>query len=410
MKKLGRGFITIALAAIALITIGLTLPRVTWAQSIEAGQFEATYRFAESLTFTVTVTGDAPIIEATVFFQAGGAAPIGIPARSFEPAPQVTVTAHAEFGADAPKAFTAIRYWWEIVDRSGNRLRTETQSLTYVDNRFAWQELIEGGVRVHWYQGDSGLGALVASIAAETLPRLQQQLGVAPPSPIDIYVYASLADLRSAVELMGRPWLGGQARPELGVVMLAAPPGDSAASQLRRDVPHELSHLMVYVATAPRYDNVPAWLDEGLATLNENEPNSMRAVALENALVADEVPPLESLCGAFPVDGSAALAAYAQSEGVVQQIVDVYGSEGIAALLSAYRDGATCAGGVERGLNTTLNGLDLRWRSSLNPASGLSTVARGSGPWVILALIVMLPLGLALLLARRPRQVDRSKG
>lgn len=406
MTIVRRALITVLLASIALIAIGWGLTRVAFAQAISADQLEATYRFAESLTFTATFKSEAPVVEATLFYQAGGAAPISVPARPFDPAPQVVVTAQAELGANAPRAFTAIRYWWEVTDRAGNHLRTATQSLPYIDNRFAWRELIEGSVRLHWYEGDSGLAALAASIANQTLPRLQQQLSVAPPSPIDIYVYGSLADLRSAVELMGRPWLGGQARPELGVVMLNAPPGDTAAIQLRRDVPHELTHLMVYVATAPRYDNVPAWLDEGLATINEGEPNPAQAVALENALAAGQVPSLESLCGAFPTDSSAALAAYAQSRGVVQEIIDGYGTEGISALLEAYRDGATCEGGVERGLSATLTGLDLRWRASLQADGGASSVARGSGPWALIALIVLLPLAAVLVLARRPGRPD----
>ncbi|MBI5565860.1 MAG: hypothetical protein HY870_13275, partial [Chloroflexi bacterium] len=205
-------------------------------------------------------------------------------------------------------------------------------------------------------------------------------------------IYATLDDLRSAVELAGHEWLGGQARPQLGVVLIAVPPGPEADLQLRRDLPHELTHLMMYLAAFPRYDAVPAWLDEGLATLNEAEPNPAQAVALQTALGAGQVSSLETLCGTLPTDATAAFVGYAQSRGVVQQIVDAYGSTGIQALLAAYRDGASCAGGVERGLNTTLTGLDLQWRAALSPDSGATTLAKGLGPWLLILAAVSVPL------------------
>ncbi len=120
---------------------------------------------------------------------------------------------------------------------------------------------------------------------------------------------------------------------------------------------------MTFVATSPNYDAVPRWLDEGLATLNEGEPNSTQVLAVQDALAKNKLIPIEILCGAFPTDASAALLAYGQSRYVVQQIINEYGSAGIQALLAAYRDGATCSGGVERALNITLPELELKWRA-----------------------------------------------
>lgn len=372
------------------------------AQGLTATGFSEDYVFAESITLGLTAAGDSPITQATVYYQMGGAPPIGIPARSFEPATAITVTAVIALDQSPPTAFTTVRYWWELADRAGNQLRTDTRSFTYIDNRYEWQSLTDDQVRVHWYAGDSAVASSAAQIANEALPRLRQQVGSEVPTPIDMYIYANVADLRSAVEGLGRPWLGGQARPELGVVMIVAAADDTVNVQLRRDVPHELTHLMVYVATTPNYASVPAWLDEGLATFNEQEPNAAQAVAIQTLAAANELPPLEALCGNFPVDGQAALAAYGQSASVVQQIIDTHGSAGVQALLAAYKDGVTCAAGVERGLNATLAGLDLQWRSNMNPTSGVSTVAKGSAPWMILVLIVLLPLLAAALFIRKP--------
>jgi Peptidase MA superfamily len=381
------------------------------AAGISFSSLNASYTFADQMIFTATAASASPITQATVFFQSGSQAPYAHPADPFTPASVVSLTATIDLNETTLIPFSTVSYWWEVIDQTGQQARSATQTIVYVDNRFAWQEFASGPVRVHWYQGDSGFGGAAANIAAEAIPGMVQQIGVEPPSPLDVYVYASIDDLRSAVELAGREWLGGQARPELGVVLVAIPPGDSARLQMRRDIPHELTHLMTFVAASPNYDAVPRWLDEGLATLNEGEPNSTQVLAVQDALAKNKLIPLESLCGAFPVDASAALLAYGQSRYIVQQIINEYGSVGIQSLLAAYRDGATCSGGVERALNITLPELELKWRSALqtgnsNPSTSVptsTTTSTGILPWLLLIGVMALPL-IVILVWRSPKK------
>ena len=383
---------------------------VAQADGITFNALSASYQFAEQITFTAAVSGPSPITRATVFFQSGSQPPYARAADPFISATPLTLTATINLTDTKLIPFSTVSYWWEVVDAAGSTARSETQTLIYVDNRFAWQELAAGLVRVHWYQGDSGFGSAAAGAASEALPKIQQQIGVEPPSPLDVYVYASTDDLRSAVELAGRAWLGGQARPELGVVLVAIPPDDSARLQMRRDIPHELTHLMTFVATTPNYDAAPRWLDEGLATLNEGDPNSTQALAVQDAAAKNKLIPIENLCGTFPTDASAALLAYGQSRSVVQQIINEYGSAGVQALLAAYRDGATCEGGVERALNTSLTGLEVKWRAPLQPIAATNPTtpeaaapSAGIFPWLLLLAVIVLPL-IVILLWRSPRK------
>jgi len=392
--------VVIALAA----SIGSTsADTATLAGGITVTSIKVTYAFARSMTFSVAVADSSAITAATLFYQSGVTPPRSQPADPFTPANPVDLTASVDLSKSSLSAFSTVTYWWEISDEAGRQLRTDTQTLAYIDNRFAWKDFASGAVRIHWYVGDSGFSAAAAAVANEALPHIQQQLGVEPPSPIDIYIYTKLDDLRSAVELSGHSWLGGLARPEFGVVLVAIAPGDSALVQMRHDIPHELTHLMVFIATTPSYRSVPRWLDEGLATLNEGEPDSSQAESLRAAYANNQLTPITTLCGAFPADATAAKLAYAQSRGVVQQIIDDYGSAGLQALMAAYRDGASCTGGVERGLNTTLASIELKWRSSLGPGGGAAAVASGSGPWIVIWLALALPL-LGLIMWRKPKR------
>ncbi len=102
----------------------------------------------------------------------------------------------------------------------------------------------------------------------------------------------------------------------------------------------------------------------------------------------------------------------------MQQIINEYGSAGVQALLAAYRDGATCAGGVERALNTSLTGLELKWRAQLqpiaasNPTDTRHLIATSTGilPWLLLLAVIALPL-IVILLWRSPRKdrIERQR-
>jgi hypothetical protein len=398
---------------ITLLFLGILGRPIGLAQAagISFSSLDASYTFANQMIFTATASSDVPLTQATVFFQSGSQPPYSRPADPFTPGTIVSLTATIDLKETKLIPFSTVSYWWEATDQAGQSARSETQTIRYVDNRFAWQEFTSGSARVHWYQGDSGFGGAAANVASEAIPGIQQQIGVDPPSPLDVYVYTSLADLQSAVELAGRAWLGGQARPELGVVLVAIPPGDSARLQMRRDIPHELTHLLTFVAASPNYDAVPRWLDEGLATLNEGEPNSTQVLAVQDAVAKNQLIPIESLCGSFPPDAGAALLAYGQSRYIVQQIINEYGGAGIQALLAAYRDGATCSGGVERALNITLPELELKWRSPLQanpvnpgvPPTTSASTATGILPWLVLIGVLTLPL-IVILLWRSPRK------
>jgi hypothetical protein len=299
-----------------------------------------------------------------------------------------------------------VTYWWELGDKAGQTLITPRTPLDYIDNRFEWQRVSDGGVSVHWTQGDAAFAEAVLDTALDALPRIVAEMGASPPPNIDVYVYPSQDDLVGALRLGGRDWAGGQARPELGAVLVDLPP-DAPGVDMRRAIPHELTHLLVYAATQPNYDRVPAWLDEGLATANEAAPDPTQAVALETASKAGRLLPFESLCAPFSADASRALLAYAQSGSLIQFIRDQYGGQRIRDLLAAYRENAACAPGVERAMSKTLSALESEWRAQLTSGGvSVSAVAEAGAPWLALSVVACLTLlpilgGLPLMARRR---------
>jgi hypothetical protein len=378
-------FVTFLLIFTFLLPYG-----IVHADGIAATDLRADYSFAQRMTFYVTATSDADITSAVVVFRAGSG-PERRGTAAITPGKTLEATYEQQLVGGVLPPFSMVSFWWELSDAAGRKLATPPRTVEYLDNRFTWQQVTEGILRVRYYTGDTAYARAALDVARSALPRVNQELAAPIPPHVDIYLYAALDDLQSALLLAGRDWQGGQARPDLGVVLVAIPPGQEALAQMKRDIPHELTHLLVFQATGAGYTRVPRWLDEGLASANEELPQPAYQQALESAFRAGRLISLETLCAPFSADAGAAQLSYAESLSVAQFIRNRYPA-GIRKLLGAYAGGATCSGGVEQAFGLTLGALELMWRASLGPQAVWLTLANSIGTWALLAVMVSLAL------------------
>jgi len=379
-------------------------PQTAGANGITVTSAWAEYSFAQRMTFHIAARSDAEIRSAVVVFRVGSR-PEQRGTGTFKPAKTIDAMYEQPLAGGVLPPFSTVLFWWELSDAAGRTLTTPPQVIYYLDNRYTWQEVTEGNLSVYYYAGDASYARAALDIARSALPRVNQELGAPLPARVSIYLYAALDDLQSALMLAGRDWQGGQARPELGVILIAIPPGQEALAQMKRDIPHELTHLLVFQATGTGYARVPRWLDEGLASANEELAQPAYQLALESALRDGQLIPLETLCAPFPTDAEAAQLAYAESLSIVQFIRNRYPDK-IRKLLGAYTGGATCSGGVEQALGKTLGALEFEWRASFGPQGWWLTLINSVGAWVLLAVIVSMAL-IPLAFARRQTQVSK---
>ncbi|HID64187.1 MAG TPA: hypothetical protein EYP49_15820 [Anaerolineae bacterium] len=340
------------------------------------------YEFGRQLSFHLEAGSASGITQVILSFRATGDATTTVERPQFVAGPSVTVDHTYSLQGRYIKPFSRIEYWWTLSDAAGHRLTTEVQTFSYDDDRFSWQSLAGEGVTVYWYQGPEAFGQAALDVAVEAVPRISVDLGVGTPQPIRAFLYANLSDLEGALPPTGREWVGGQAYPELGTFVAAIPPDDRSLSTMKRVIPHEITHLLIYQAAGGAFGLVPSWLNEGLATLSEELPDPEAAIVLETALSQGSLVPLETLCGPFPLDAGEARLSYAQSASVVSFIRDRYGRQGLARLVTAYADGASCRGGVERALGVSLEGLETQWRASLQPRNKWLVFLEKAGPWL----------------------------
>jgi hypothetical protein len=360
------------------------------------------YKFGETLNFQISVQSSVPLTGATLFVRAQDEARTLVGEARLNTGADTRATYTLNLALHPLTPFANVEYWWEIRDSANTQLTTEPENFYYEDNRFPWQTAEREKVTAHWYEGDHAFGQAALDIAVSALTQANRRIHAPLPENVNVYIYANGPDVQAMLAPIGRAWAGGHADPALGVVIVAVTPGPEAESRLRNEIPHELTHLLVYQATSAHYAQVPSWLNEGLAVMNQEEPNPDAPALLDEARRSGTLLSLNNLCGPFPVDATQAELAYAESESVVRYISDQHGDTGLADLLAAYADGAGCSAGVERGLGFPLSELESRWlQTSLNANPTLLKL-QALIPWIILAgLVLFSPAIFILMLGRR---------
>jgi hypothetical protein len=206
--------------------------------------------------------------------------------------------------------------------------------------------------------------------------------------------------MKEALRPSSEAWVAGHADPDLGVVLVALPPGPDQRLLIERRIPHELAHVALYQAARLGYQNLPVWLNEGIASLAELYPNPDYRIVLEDALERNSLLSMDSLCQTFPRDVSNALLAYAQAASFTGYLRDTYGISGLQKLVETYANGLDCERGAKVALGMDLTQLERQWQRDALAQNVSLTVFIKLLPWLVLV-VAVLAVPLALLFRRR---------
>ena len=344
--------------------------------------------FGEHVTFNATIQTSAPIQNAAIIiFDEGRNITLTQPLL-------VNADGTTQFVLDArqnalhPFAFILWRYEFTFTD--GTVFQSETYSVRYDDTRFAWQQLESNGLRVFWYSGDSTFAQNAMNAALAGVREINEIFPVDLNQPIDIFIYPSQNDLAF---LGAETWTAGHANAALGVVLVIIEPSLDQSLQMDQRIPHELMHVLLYRHIGAGYNNIPAWLREGLATLVEMNPSVEYDRVLLDAHTRGNLIPLLDLCDSFSGQPDSAFLAYAESRSFTAYLRSTFGSSKLLDLSRSYADGITCERGIEVTYGTSLVQLELRWRESTFGENAWGAALRNMLPYLLLCgLVLGIPL------------------
>lgn len=358
---------------------------------VEVTEVGVQYNFGEQITFQARIQSSIPILQASLLFRDDRDGVTRV--QPVEIAPDGRVAYRYEVTQNVLPPFVEIIFWFEGTLQGGGTFTSPQYRFRYADNRFPWQSKAEGPLRLHWYDGDEAFGQAALDTARLGLAAMSELILPGAAEPLDIYVYAAVEDLQSALYLGGEPWIAGHASPELGVVMVSIPPGASQRINMERQIPHELAHVRLYRQVGPGYERLPVWLREGIASIMELYPNPDYARTLSLASQNGSLLPIAELCATFPADTARAFLAYAEAESFTRYLRETYGDSALRALIAAYADGLNCEQGAQQALGASLSYLERRWREAALGENPLGHALRNLAPYLlVLGLMLLIPL------------------
>jgi len=365
------------------------------------------YTFGRALTFQATIQSNAAIESIQVVFSDQSAAPLK---------GEMTHTPDGSWSythdlARAPlQAFATITYTFQARLPGGTSETSPAYFFVYDDNRIAWYTLQAAPLEIYWQDDDQAFGQEIMELAQESLGRIDLTLGAKPSKPIKIYAYASAAEMQATLRMGNVKWVAGHADPELGVVVVALPTGPERRILMEQRIPHELTHILLYEWLGQGYYQLPVWLNEGLASVSEFQPNPDYALVLQRALEEDSFIPMKSLCSGFPTDDMRAFQAYAQSEWFVRYLNDHFGGQAVQALAEAYADGMDCDSGARAVLGESLEAVERRWLSEVFGKNFLLEGLAAFLPWGAFAgLFISLPFLVMAISPKKARLAQKAR-
>ncbi len=363
-----RSGLLLAIAAlIVLAWPALSLMVAINAQSAEDGPTVQGTRFENSWPDSVTVTAvvdDASEVESATFLYT--ILPEGALTREAAEIVQGDVTrVTAEFPTRDSQlwipAGADFEWRWEFVYASGETFETEPKLWRYEDPRFDWQSLKEGDLEVAWYD-DRGVAQSMLDEGLEALEEISPFLGLGRDEliPIKVYVWANTEDARAveriASERFEESVVTGGTRVLADLVHVYQPS--------RWVVRHELTHVLTKLAGEGPYGDLPAWLDEGMATIAEGDWQDRRGAALQYAINNDLVLSLRSMESPSNRPGFVDIF-YGQSAAIVLHLIQEYGPEQMNELFETFKEGSSVNDALMKVYGLNRAELDNQWRASV---------------------------------------------
>ena len=254
---------------------------------------------------------------------------------------------------------SGVDYWWTVKDAGGNQAETTPVRVQFDDNRYPWRSLTEGKVTLYWYTGKQSFASELMTVAHQTLAQLAEDTGAYLKRPAEIYIYASTKDLVGAM-VYSHEWTGGRADTRHGVIVIGIAPDNLRWG--KRAIAHELTHLVIHQLTLNPYNDLPTWLDEGLAVRAEGPLSPELAAYLSKAIDKNGLISVRSLSSPFSAYAEQSYLSYAQSYSLVDFLITSYGQGKMLELLNIFRDGSDYDKALRKVYGFDMDGLDALWQ------------------------------------------------
>ncbi|MDD4875899.1 MAG: peptidase MA family metallohydrolase [Dehalococcoidales bacterium] len=359
MKKISIIILT------TLLFLVLLSPTIVQAQNkitILDSSVEA--EFPSGLSFNLSAKSDVNIIDIRLCYVVDQASFAQVTSEVYiEFVPATNIDAHWEWDMRKTGGLppgSNVDYWWIVVDTNNNRVETTPSRIQFDDNRYPWQSLTQNEITIYWYQGNKTFAQEIMLSAQQALNQLANDTGAKLNKPVQLYIYADATHLQSAM-IYPQEWTGGVAYTRYGILAIGISP--SNPNWGKRAIAHELTHLTIHQMTLNPYNNLPTWLDEGLAMYTEGPLSPEYIAYLNKAAIKNNLISTQSLSSPFSAYAEESYLSYAQSYSLVEFLISNYGQDKMLSLLNNFRQGSSYNRALEKVYGFDMAELDTLWKN-----------------------------------------------
>ena len=260
--------------------------------------------------------------------------------------------------AYVPLGVTLI-FFWELSDAGVSVLTSGEEFTQWIDPRFEWESHTSDQVIMYTYGMDRDFTTWMLEESQETIDDLERSYHLEAIEPITIWIYKDTADFAATRQVNSREAIAGLSYPGASLVAAIIPEGNER--EFGRVIPHEISHQVLFHATENPFAFPPLWFDEGLATHYQTGGTSHYASMVWEASQRGDLFDITSLNASFPFQPAQASLAYASSWSIISYIEQMYGPDGIAALIDAFGQGLPTNDAIHQALGIPATQLNANW-------------------------------------------------
>jgi hypothetical protein len=331
--------------------------------TITVSNSRVTLSFPQTMSFAALIKSNVKISDIRLRYTVDQMSFANVVSEGFVQFPSST-TVNASYDLDMRRfggfpSGTTIQYWWVVKDASQALLESVPVTYRITDNRYSWKNLSQGKINLFWYQGDNTFAQTLMDRAQTSLKSLAADTGATPEKQVNIYIYANSQDLQGSM-IYPSEWTGGVSFFQYNIITIGISPSNLLWGE--GAMTHELTHNVIGQVVYNPYDDLPVWLNEGLAMHNQGPLTSQFLDPLAKAIRNDQLLSVKMISSPFSAYSDKANLSYAESYTLVDFLIRKYGSENMAALLKAFKTGNTFDGAFEQVLGFNLDGLNEQWQ------------------------------------------------
>jgi len=355
------------MAALAAVAVGGVVPSASAQTPTGPRLLSQSFQnnFPASIVFLAEAEGTAPIQAVTLFYGVKGARSRAYAYPDFTPGTriQATYTLRNNTQQTYLPPWSEVTYYWVFEDSAGGKLETPELTASFEDVRFTWQKLSQGQVTLYYYRASQASARALLDRSVDTLAKLATEAGITYEGDVKVLLYENKRDMDPALPLRSTTYT--QQTVTLGVAL----GGDTVAilreqSGLEETLTHELTHLVTGQLAEGPFVDLPAWMNEGLSMVAEEELSPQYSLELRQAVQQDRLIGVRSL-SSMPGNPNQVNLFYAEAHSLVDYLMSTYGRDKFQELIRVLKEGNRFSNALKQVYGFDVDGLDAAWRAYL---------------------------------------------